>query len=127
MDGCKLVARRRSFRAADIRVPGACRSHLSPVRQKFSTTTIIVIMMATEDPFSSIPVHRSTIRALQGVKTAEQTWDDFLIALADDYISPSLRRALDRRLATEDVVPGASMKREFVDWRRRRGKLKSRE
>lgn len=82
-------------------------------------------MMATEDPFSSIPVHRSTIRALQGVKTADQTWDDFLMSLADDYISPSLRRELDRRLKTEEVVSGASMKREFTEWRRRHGQAKS--
>lgn len=100
------------------------RSHPSIARQQFSTIVIIAIMMATEDPFSSIPVHRSTIRTLQGVKTADQTWDDFLMALADDYISPSLRRELDRRLATEEIVPGASMKREFAERRRKRGQSK---
>lgn len=78
--------------------------------------------MATEIDFTSIPVHRSTLRALRGVKTAEQTWDDFLMALADDYISPVLKRELDRRLATEEVVPGAAMKREYSKWRRGRGK-----
>ncbi len=83
------------------------------------------VMMATEDPVSSIPVHRSTIHALQGVKTAGQTWDDFLMALADDYLSPSLKRELDRRLDTDEVVSGASMKREFEDWRRRRGRTKA--
>ena len=82
-------------------------------------------MMTSEDVVSSIPVHRTTIRALQGVKTADQTWDDFLMALADDYLSPSLRNELDRRISSEEIVPGAAMRREFEAWRRRRGKAKS--
>lgn len=86
----------------------------------------MTVTMATEDAFSSIPVHRSTIRALQGVKTADQTWDDFLMALADDYISPGLRNELDRRIASEEVVDGATMKREYLEWRARRGKAKPR-
>jgi hypothetical protein len=53
---------------------------------------------------------------------ADQTWDDFLLALADDFISPSLRSELDRRLRTERIVPGAEMKREFAEWRRQRGR-----
>ena len=77
-------------------------------------------MMATADPVTSIPVHQSTLRALRGAKMADQTWDDFLIALADDYISPALRRDLDRRLRSERVVRGADMKREYEEWRRRR-------
>lgn len=93
--------------------------------QPLSIITIMVAMMASEDVVSSIPVHRSTIRALQGVKTADQTWDDFLMALADDYLSPSLRRELDRRLSSEEVVPGVTMRREFRAWRRRRGKNSS--
>jgi len=79
-------------------------------------------MMAAEDVVTSIPVHASTLRALRSAKTAEQTWDDFLIALADDYISPSLRMELDRRLASERIVSGAEMKREFAAWRRRRAR-----
>ncbi len=81
--------------------------------------TIIVIMMTTEDAVTSIPVHQSTVRALRGVKSADQTWDDFLMALADDYISPTLKRELDRRLSSEEIVPGAEMKREYSEWRRR--------
>lgn len=93
-----------------------------PMRGKsLSIMAVIMVTMATSDSFSSIPVHRSTIRALQSVKTADQTWDDFLMALADDYISPSLQRELDRRLRSEEIVSGASMKREFAEWRRRRG------
>ena len=79
-------------------------------------------MMASEDLVTSIPVHQSTLRALRGAKTADQTWDDFLMALADDYIAPSLRAELNRRLATERVIFGAEMKREFAAWRRQRAR-----
>jgi len=37
--------------------------------------------MATNAP-TSIPVHRSTVRALQELKTGAQNWDDFLLGLA---------------------------------------------
>ena len=79
-------------------------------------------MMAADKAFTSIPIHHSTLQALRGVKTADQTWDDFLLALADDYLSPALRRELDRRLATEEIIPGAAVKREFEKWRQQRGK-----
>ena len=79
-------------------------------------------MMAGEDLVTSIPVHHSTLQALRGAKTADQTWDDFLMALADDYISPPLRVELNRRLASERIVSGAEMKREFVAWRRHRAR-----
>ncbi len=53
---------------------------------------------------------------------ADQTWDDFLLALADDYISPTMKADLDRRLRTERIVRGAEMKAEFEQWRRERGR-----
>lgn len=87
---------------------------------------IIMKMMTTEDSVTSIPVHQSTVRALRGVKSADQTWDDFLMALADDYLSPTLKRELDRRLRSEEIIPGADMKREYFEWRRRRASAKGR-
>ncbi|MFZ0699920.1 MAG: hypothetical protein WAN74_07030 [Thermoplasmata archaeon] len=78
--------------------------------------------MATPDQLTSIPVHRSTLKALRGAKMADQTWDDFLLALADDYISPTMKADLDRRLRTERIVRGAEMKAEFEQWRRERGR-----
>ncbi len=53
---------------------------------------------------------------------ADQTWDDFLMALADDYIAPALQADLNRRLRTERVVSGAEMKAEFEQRRGRRGR-----
>jgi len=52
---------------------------------------------------------------------ADQTWDEFLLALADDYIAPSLKAELDRRLKTEKVIPGSEIKAEYTEWRKRRG------
>ena len=79
-------------------------------------------MMSESDAVTRIPVHQSTLRALRATKTANQTWDDFLLALADDFISPSLRADLDRRLRSERIVRGADMKKEFAAWRRQRAR-----
>ncbi len=38
--------------------------------------------MAT-DPQTSIPVHASTLKLLQGMKTGGQNWDEFLRELAE--------------------------------------------
>jgi len=38
--------------------------------------------MAIDAP-TSIPVHRSTVRALQELKTGAQNWDEFLLGLAE--------------------------------------------
>ena len=78
-------------------------------------------MMSAPDAVTSIPVHQSTLRALRGAKMADQTWDEFLLALADDYIAPSLKAELDRRLKTEKVIPGSEIKAEYTEWRKRRG------
>ena len=90
-------------------------------RRTIYIISIILKMMAGSDAVTSIPVHQSTLRALRGAKMADQTWDDFLLALADDYIAPSLRRDLDRRLGTEKVVSGSEMKAEYTKSRKRRG------
>lgn len=87
-----------------------------------SITMAITKMMATSDSTTSIPVHKSTLNALRSAKSAAQTWDDFLLALADDYIPPALRRELDRRLTSDPIVSGSEMKREFQRWRRLRAK-----
>ena len=52
---------------------------------------------------------------------ADQTWDDFLMTLADDYLSPALKRDMDRRWKSDRIVPGTVAKREYEQWRRRSG------
>lgn len=91
-------------------------------RESSNIISVISFMMAASDSVTSIPVHRSTLEALRSAKSAAQTWDDFLLALADDYIAPALKRELDRRLKSEPVVSGAEMKQEFRDWRRLRAR-----
>lgn len=78
--------------------------------------------MSTPDAVTSIPVHQSTLRALRSAKMADQTWDEFLMLLADDFISPAVKVDLDRRLKIERVISGAEMQREYSDWRKRRGR-----
>ena len=55
----------------------------------------MMTMMPATDAITSIPLHQSTLRVLQRVKSAAETWDEFLINVTDDYLSPSLRAELD--------------------------------
>jgi hypothetical protein len=81
-------------------------------------STMMTMMPAT-DAITSIPLHQSTLRVLQRVKSAAETWDEFLINVTDDYLSPSLRAELDRRLKPDRIVTGAAARREFLELRKR--------
>ena len=80
---------------------------------------IMAIMMATADTVTSIPLHRSTLRVLHQVKSAAETWDEFLNTITDDYLSPSLKADLDRPMKTDHTVRGAEARRQFREQRRR--------
>jgi len=77
----------------------------------------MMTMMPATDAITSIPLHQSTLRVLQRVKSAAETWDEFLINVTDDYLSPSLRAELDRRLKSDRIVTGAAARREFLELR----------
>jgi hypothetical protein len=79
----------------------------------------MMTMMPATDAITSIPLHQSTLRVLQRVKSAAETWDEFLINVTDDYLSPSLRAELDRRLKPDRIVTGAAARREFLELRKR--------
>lgn len=68
--------------------------------------------MSTQDPLTSISVHSSTVRLLQDLKTGAQTWDDFLRAMAQDYVSPTVQAQLERQLRTEKIVSGTEVLKE---------------
>jgi hypothetical protein len=104
----------------DSGAPG-CAARVSGTGCTIYIIAAIFEMMSAPDAVTSIPVHQSTLRALRGAKMADQTWDEFLLALADDYIAPSLKAELDRRLKTEKVIPGSEIKAEYTEWRKRRG------
>lgn len=75
-------------------------------------------MMATTDPFTSIPVHKSTLRLLQRMKHAGETWDEFLFELTDDFVSPALQAEPDKRLTRDRIIPGAEARRRFEELRK---------
>ena len=79
----------------------------------------IVTMMAANDPLTSIPVHKSVLTVLQRSKSSAETWDDFLLAVTDDYLSPMLKAELEHRERSDRIVSGAEAKREFEGLRRR--------
>jgi hypothetical protein len=79
----------------------------------------MMTMMASTDAITSIPLRQSTLRVLQRVKNAAETWDEFLINVTDDYLSPALRAELDRRWQSERVVTGAEARRQFSERRKR--------
>jgi hypothetical protein len=80
---------------------------------------IMMTMMTATDAITSIPLHRSTLRVLQRVKSAAETWDEFLINVTDDYLSPALRSELDRRLKSDRIVTGTEARRVFAEQRKR--------
>ncbi|MCI4343666.1 MAG: hypothetical protein L3J92_06100 [Thermoplasmata archaeon] len=79
----------------------------------------MMTMMPATDAVTSIPLHQSTLRVLQRVKSAAETWDEFLMNVTDDYLSPSLRSELDRRLMSDRIVTGTAARREFLERRKR--------
>ena len=60
-------------------------------------------MTASADPITSIPVHTSTLRLLQGLKTGAQNWDQFLLESFEDFLPPETLRELARRTKEPDV------------------------
>lgn len=65
-------------------------------------------IMAGSKGVTSITVHTEVLEKLQDRKTANQTWDDFLLALLEDYVPRSWVEELERR-ARDPVakdVPG---------------------
>jgi hypothetical protein len=79
----------------------------------------MMTIVSEADAITSIPLHQSTLRVLQRVKSAAETWDEFLINVTDDYLSPSLRAELDQRLKSDRIVTGAEARREFMERRKR--------
>ena len=76
-------------------------------------------MAITPDRLSSIPVHISTIRLLQSLKTGAQNWDEFLLSGFEDLLPAEVRKELSRR----ERVEWSSTFRQIE---RRRVKVRSR-
>jgi hypothetical protein len=48
-------------------------------------------------PLTSIPGHAEVVRHLRSLKTADQTWDEFLTEMAEDYVPPGWYAETERR------------------------------
>ena len=63
------------------------------------------------DPITSIPVHSSVLRHLRTLKTADQTWDAFLMEMSRDYVPPGWYQEMERRRLQRVDTPGDAVMR----------------
>jgi hypothetical protein len=54
-------------------------------------------MASSEDRITSIPVHATTVKLLQQLKTGAQNWDEFLLSAFEDLLPPDTVAELERR------------------------------
>jgi hypothetical protein len=54
-------------------------------------------MSSSEDRLTSIPVHATTVKLLQQLKTGSQNWDEFLLSAFEDLLPPATVAELERR------------------------------
>lgn len=71
---------------------------------------------------TSIPVHQDVVRRLRSLKSSDQTWDDFLLEMVDDYVPRAWIEELERRAneANSEDIPGDQVLRESAAKARRR-------
>ncbi len=77
-------------------------------------------MSSTEDRLTSIPVHATTVKLLQQLKTGAQNWDDFLLSAFEDLLPQDTLAELDRREREETSRPFADVLRDHPMLTRRR-------
>jgi hypothetical protein len=61
------------------------------------------------NPLTNISVHADVMRRLRSLKSADQTWDNFLTEMADDYTPPSWYEELERRRSAGEDEAGPFM------------------
>jgi hypothetical protein len=66
--------------------------------------------MATH-ALTSIPVHSDVVKRLRTLKTASQTWDEFLTEMAEDYAPAAWYAEMDRRRGSGEDIPVAPVLR----------------
>ena len=79
-------------------------------------------IMASSKAHTSISLHTDVLHRLQDLKTANQTWDDFLLELTKDYVPRAWVEELERR-AQDPVrldIPGDAVMRRSRARRRAR-------
>jgi predicted CopG family antitoxin len=78
--------------------------------QKSYPIDFLLRAMATADPPTTITVRTSTRRLLESMKRADESYDDLIQELADEYYPPELISELKKRAADarEGRVKGVS-------------------
>jgi len=66
-------------------------------------------MSSSEDRLTSIPVHATTVKLLQQLKTGAQNWDDFLLSAFEDMLPPETITELERREREDTSRPFAEV------------------
>ncbi|MGD0588134.1 MAG: hypothetical protein ABSA63_05000 [Thermoplasmata archaeon] len=69
-------------------------------------------MSTVEDRLTSIPVHATTVKLLQQLKTGAQNWDDFLLSAFEDLLPPETIAELERREREESGKTFAVVERD---------------
>jgi hypothetical protein len=78
-----------------------------------------MVMSMASNPLTSIPVHADVVRRLRTLKTADQTWDDFLREMAEDYVPPGWYEEMERRRRVGQDIPGTGVLRRSRELARR--------
>jgi hypothetical protein len=69
-------------------------------------------MAAADDRLTSIPVHASTVKLLQQLKTGGQNWDEFLLTAFEDLLPQPTEEELERREREEPSRTFAAIVRD---------------
>jgi hypothetical protein len=56
-----------------------------------------MVKYMASNPLTSIPVHSDVVRRLRSLKTADQTWDEFLLEMAEDHVPAGWYAEVERR------------------------------
>ena len=74
----------------------------------------VLYMSTAEDRLTSIPVHATTVRLLQQLKTGSQNWDEFLLSAFEDLLPPEMVVELERREREERSRTYAVVERDHA-------------
>jgi hypothetical protein len=69
-------------------------------------------MSTASDRLTSIPVHATTVKLLQQLKTGAQNWDEFLLSAFEDMLPPETIAELERREREESSRPFSEVRRD---------------
>ncbi len=78
------------------------------------TRPLLVSVLA--DPQTTITIRRSTLKVLQAVKAAGDSYDDLLLSLVEENYSPALLKELKRRISPRSLARARPMEELYRRW-----------